>query len=137
MNVHHTNISVNRDCSRSGIGWLVSRAHNVPMAKTYRKTFLRHWRKHSGKTLEQVADHLHMTHGQLSKIERGQQPYNQALLEALADLYMCEPADLLIRDPLDPQGIRSVWEHAKPGDKQKIVAVAKTIIGEEPNGKAA
>lgn len=107
------------------------------MAKTYGKTFLRHWRKHSGKTLEQVADHLHMTHGQLSKIERGQQPYNQALLEALSDLYMCQPADLLIRDPSDPHGIWSIWDHALPGDRLKIVAVAKTIVGDEANGKAA
>src|SRR4051812_20630647 len=66
--------------------------------------FLRQWRKQAGKTLEAVAEHLHMSHSQLSRIERGKQPYNQELLEALAELYMCDVVDLLIRDPSDPEG---------------------------------
>lgn len=91
-------------------------------------TFLRQWRKQSGKTLEQVAEHLHMSHSQLSRIERGQQPYNQELLEALADLYMCDVVDLLIRDPSDPEGMWTLWEKAKPGERQQIRAVAETLL---------
>jgi transcriptional regulator with XRE-family HTH domain len=98
--------------------------------KNYRKTYLRAWRKKTGRTLEQVAEYLHMTHGQLSKIERGLQPYNQALLEALAELYMCEPADLIMRDPEDPEGIWSIWDQALPGDRQKIVQIAKALIAD-------
>jgi transcriptional regulator with XRE-family HTH domain len=60
--------------------------------------FLRAWRKKANKTLEQVAEQLHMSHSQLSRIETYKQPYNQELLEALADLYMCDVVDLLIRD---------------------------------------
>ena len=89
---------------------------------------MRKWREHRNKTLVQVAEHLHMTHGSLSKIERGKVPYSQKLLEALAELYMCEPADLIVRDPSDPDGIWSVWESASPGDRSKIVAIAKTIV---------
>lgn len=98
------------------------------MAKQFRPTFLRQWRKSKGKTLEAIAEHLHMTHGQLSRIERGLQPYNQELLERLADLYMCDPVDLLIRDPSDPESIWSLWDRAKPGERRQIVAVADALI---------
>lgn len=92
--------------------------------------FLRQWRKQAGKTLEAVAEHLHMSHSQLSRIERGKQPYNQELLEALADLYMCDVVDLLIRDPSDPEGMWTIWEKAKPGQRRRIVAVADALLRE-------
>lgn len=133
-NVHDIHIAVKRQCSPSAIFSVPPRAHNVCMANT--RHFLREWRKHRDKTLEQVAEHLHMTHGSLSKIERGKVPYNQKLLEALADLYMCEPADLIIRDPTDPDGIWSIWDNAKPGERAKIVSIARTILGEGDKGAA-
>jgi transcriptional regulator with XRE-family HTH domain len=98
------------------------------------KTYLREWRKNHGpngersKTLEAVADHLHMSHSQLSRIERGQQPYNQELLEALADLYMCDVVDLLIRDPSEPESMWTLWERAKPAERQRIIAVADALL---------
>ena len=98
------------------------------MTRKYRPTFLRQWRLHRGKTLVQVAEELHMSHGQLSRIERGQQPYNQELIERLAELYMCEPVDLLIRDPSEPTNIWSIWDHAKPGERRQIAAVAEALV---------
>lgn len=92
------------------------------------KTFLREWRQHRNKTLVVVAEHLHMTHGQLSRIERGQQPYNQELLEKLADLYMCDVVDLLIRDPGDPEGMWTLWDKAKPAQRLQLVAVADALL---------
>ncbi len=92
------------------------------------KTYLREWRNHRGKKLVPVAEHLHMTHGQLSRIERGLQPYNQELLEALADLYMCDVVDLLIRDPSEPEAIWTLWDRAKPADRKQIVAIADALL---------
>ncbi len=89
---------------------------------------MRQWRKHRDKTLEQVADHLHMSHSQLSRIERGQQSYNQELLEALADLYMCDVVDLLIRDPSQSETMWTLWEQAKPGQRQQIRSVAEALL---------
>lgn len=89
---------------------------------------MRQWRKKSGKTLVAVAEHLHMSHSQLSRIERGDQPYNQELLEALADLYMCDVVDLLIRDPSDPNGMWSVWDQATPAQRQQIVVIADALV---------
>jgi transcriptional regulator with XRE-family HTH domain len=51
----------------------------------YRLTFIRQWRKHRGYNLEQLAEMVGITHASLSRIERGLQPYGQALLEALAE----------------------------------------------------
>ena len=77
---------------------------------------LRAWRKASGLTLEQAADRvarvsearadldayarpMSMTHATLSRIERGRLPYNQALLEILAEVYRTDRASLIMRDP--------------------------------------
>jgi transcriptional regulator with XRE-family HTH domain len=92
------------------------------------RTFLRQWRKHRAKTLEQVAAYLHMSHSQLSRIETGKQPYNQELLEKLADLYMCDVVDLIIRDPLAPESIWTLWDRAKPGERRQIETVAEALL---------
>lgn len=73
------------------------------------------------------------THASLSRIERGLQPYSQPVLEAIADALKTDVASLLMRDPDDPE-IWSIWDHAKTGDRQKIVDIAKTIIGKTGTG---
>lgn len=75
-----------------------------------------------------VAAELHISQPQLGRIEKGQQPYNQDLLEALADLYGCTVADLLMRNPAEPDAIWSIWDQAKPGQRRQIVEVAKTLV---------
>lgn len=96
--------------------------------KKLQPTYLRQWRQQRAKTLVQVAEELHMTHGQLSRIERGIQPYNQELLERLADIYNCSPVDLLIRDPSEPTNIWSIWDQAKPGERRQIADVAEALL---------
>lgn len=132
------NIHVNSPCAPGTIGRILHFPHYVHMEHNRQRHFLREWRKHRGKTLEQVAEALFMSHGNLSKIERGKVPYTQDLLEKLADLYMCSPPDLIIRDPSDPIDIWSVWDHAKPGDKRKIVSAARIIVsGDDEEEKVA
>lgn len=97
--------------------------------KTKRRTFIRQWREHKNLTLEQVAEELNVTAGALSQLERGATNYTQPMLEALAGLFACEPADLLMRDPTDPEGIWSVWDHARNGERRQIVEVARVIVG--------
>jgi transcriptional regulator with XRE-family HTH domain len=112
--------------------------HHVHMAKRaldrfrgekrHRRTFIREWRQSRRLTLEQLANRIGITHASLSRIERGRQPYSQPLLEALADALQTEPASLLIRNPTDPEGIWSVWDQTKPGERRQIVEIAKTLI---------
>lgn len=81
-----------------------------------------------GRTLEAVAAELHLSQPQLGRIERGDSPYNQDLLEALADLYGCSVADLLMRDPTQPDNIWSIWDIARPGERRLIEAAADAIV---------
>lgn len=132
------NISVNRECASGAIHFYDGMAHDVHMTIPARKkTYLREWRKEAGRTLEQAAEHLHMTHGQLSKIERGLQPYNQDLLEALSELYMCDVVDLIYRPPGVVHDITKVVQIAAPEDQQKILQVARTIVGVAKQGGEA
>lgn len=93
----------------------------------YRLTYLRQYRERKGLTLEQLADRIGTTHATLSRIERGLQPYSQTMLEALAEELDTDPASIIMRDPTDPEGIWSVWDKAKPGERAIIVDLAKTI----------
>lgn len=113
-----------------------------PIAKPNRErrpSFLRQWRKHRGLTLEAVGAEIGMDGTNLGRIEKGQVPYSQDLLEQLADIYGCEIADLLVRDPTDPEGMWSIWERAQPAQRNQIAAVAKALIGEtgEPASTAS
>jgi len=100
----------------------------------YRKTYIREWRQTRGLSLEVLAERVgerigSMTHASLSRIERGLQPYSQPILEAIADeLTGGDVASLLMRNPADPEGIWSIWDQAKPGQKAQIVEVAKTLL---------
>ena len=98
------------------------------------RTFLREWRKHKGLSLERVSEWLELEKGmtlsvsQLSRIERGEQPYNQDLLEALADIYGAKrEADLIIRDPTDPQGIWSIWDQIPETQRPQAMAVLEAL----------
>jgi transcriptional regulator with XRE-family HTH domain len=113
--------------------------HHVHMAKKqvvtrfktprFRPTFIRQWREHRGMTLEQLGEAIDLSHAQLGRIERGVQPYSQGLLEAIADVLATDAASLIVRNPADPEAIWSIWDQAKSADRQKIVAIAKTIVG--------
>jgi transcriptional regulator with XRE-family HTH domain len=110
--------------------------HHVYMAKKVvtrfkpklRPIFLRQWREYRGLTLEQLAESIGATHATLSRIERGKQPYSQAILEALADRLSTDVASLLMRDPADPNAIWSIWDQAKPGERRMIMDIARTIV---------
>lgn len=101
----------------------------IPQKRQFRRTFIRQWREHRGLTLEQLADRVDMTPSHLSMLERGGRGYTQNTLEALAEALQTDAASLLMRDPTKDTAIWSVWEHARPGDRQKIVEIAKTITG--------
>lgn len=95
--------------------------------RTSRRTFIRQWRAHRGLTLEQLAERLEMTASHLSMLERGERGYTQETLEAVAHALQTDPASLLMRDPTAQDAIWSIWDNAKPGERQMIIDIAKTI----------
>lgn len=94
----------------------------------FQPTFIRQWRKKAGLTLERLADRVGMTGGNLSEIENGNTGYTQATLEALADALGCTAADLLVRDPSDPEGIWSLWEKAKPAERKQLLGIISGFL---------
>lgn len=108
----------------------------VPRFKTAtrHRTFFREWRKYRGMTLDTAAEISGISIGNISAMERGAQGYTQDGLEALATTYRCEPAQLIMVDPTRDDAIWSIWEKAKTGDRQKIVDIAKTIVGKTGTG---
>jgi transcriptional regulator with XRE-family HTH domain len=97
--------------------------------------FLREWRKHRVMTLEAVAEAVGeitgdgLTHASLSRIERGRQPYSQPQLEALAYIYNTDPGSLLMRNPMDPDAIWSIWDQAKTVEQRTMIRdLAATVV---------
>ena len=89
--------------------------------------FIREWRKAKNLTLEQLAERIGMTHQNLGKIERGKVPYNQVLLELIAEELRCEPADLIMRDPSAPDSIWSIWDQLQPVQRAQLVSIGETL----------
>lgn len=95
-----------------------------------RPTFIRQWRKHRGLTLERLSERVDMSVGNLSQIERGSYAYTQDTLEALAQALSCEPADLIMRNPLDPEAPWSIWERLNPAQRKQAIRVLKALAEE-------
>ena len=76
-------------------------------APQYRKTYIREWRNKRGLSLRRLAERLEtepggdlmISHASIGRIERGQQPYSQAVLEAIAEALGVSVALLLEVNP--------------------------------------
>lgn len=104
------------------------RKWGVSKAPRFRPNFIRQWRKHRSLSLDQLASRVPMDKGNLSKVERSLLPYNQEMLERLADALQTDVASLLMRDPTAPEAIWSIWERANPGTRRQIESVAETLL---------
>ena len=103
-------------------------AKRFPQRQRRRPTFIRQWREFRELTQEKLADRLGMSKAQLSRIEAGLQPYSQDFLEACAEALMTDPASLLMRDPSAPDAIWSIWDQARPAEREQIAAVARALV---------
>lgn len=105
-----------------------ARPKKQPRAKTY----IREWRKSKGLTLDKMSERLlverelEVSDGQLSRIERGEQPYTQDLLEAIAYVLGTEPATLLMRDPAKPD-LWTVFDGLEPAEQRQAMAVIEAL----------
>jgi transcriptional regulator with XRE-family HTH domain len=69
----------------------------------YKKTYIKEWREKRGLSLRRLADRLEqspggellISHTSIGRIEKGQQPYSQPVLEAIADA-LGVPASMLL-----------------------------------------
>jgi len=99
----------------------------------YHPTFIRHWRKYRHLSLMQLADRVSeytgksMTHANLSRIENGKTGYTQRTLEAIAHALLCEPADLIMRNPLDKSAAWSILDQMKKADPETRARIAAVV----------
>ena len=92
-----------------------------------RRHFIKEWRKYRNLTQEQLASRLGVAVSSISQLETGKQGYSQATLEALAEALMCQPADLLMRDPTREEAIWSIWDTLEPAQRDQITEIVKTF----------
>jgi transcriptional regulator with XRE-family HTH domain len=93
-----------------------------------RRHYFKEWRLRRGFTQEQVAERIGTTKTRVSMKETGKEPYDQPYLEALAVALATDPASLIMRNPEDGDAIWSIWERAKPGERETIERLATAII---------
>lgn len=103
------------------------KGQQIPPRPRFRRTFIAQWREFRNLTQEQLANRLEMTQSHLSMLENGKRGYTQETLEAIADALQTDAASLLMRNPADEEAIWSIWDHAKPGERQMIVDIARTV----------
>jgi transcriptional regulator with XRE-family HTH domain len=75
-----------------------------------------------------VADVIGVSHATISRIETNSQPYSQPILEGIADALDTDAASLLSREPSDYEAIWSIWDRARPFERELIVNVATAIL---------
>lgn len=98
-----------------------------PKRKPQQRIYLKEWRKFRNLTQEELASRIEVDRSYISMIERGASGYTQIFLEAAAEALGIEPADLLVRNPLDPQGYWSVWEGIPPADRPKFAQAIQAL----------
>jgi transcriptional regulator with XRE-family HTH domain len=92
-----------------------------------RSHYIKEWRKFRKLTQDELAERVGITRTYLSKIENAKRKYDQRFLEAAADALECTIADLLVRDPSEPEGIWSVWEELEPFERAQAIEVLKAL----------
>lgn len=91
-------------------------------------TKIKQWREYRGLTQETLADRLETSKASISRIEAGEQAYTQDFLEACAEALRTDPASLLMRDPTDDSAVWSIWDRAKPAQRQMIEEIVNSVL---------
>jgi transcriptional regulator with XRE-family HTH domain len=103
---------------------------------TYGKTYIKAWREKRGLSLRQLAARMERTPGEelisfasLARIEKGQQPYSQPILEALAAALDVSVSSLLEVNPDADGEVIDLMRRLKGPDRDKAIAILKTMLG--------
>ncbi len=109
------------------------------------RTYFKEWRKHRGYTQEFVVGRLvemsdpllPATSASLSRIENGHQPYNQRIVEALAEIYNCDPDHLIRLAPGKGADVVDLWAELSPRRRQQALAVIRALSEDEAGRRAS
>jgi len=109
---------------------------------TDKRIYLKEWRKMAGLTQAEVVarleihddDRLPKTGASLSRLENGSQPYSERVLHALADIYGCEPWELIGRNPKKEGHVIDLVRKLDEREQERVRAY---IEGMRANGGSA
>lgn len=104
--------------------------------RKYAKTFIREWREYRGLSLRRLADRLEMTgptetisHASIGRIENGDQPYSQPILEALSQALNCSVTDLLAVDPTKEGEVVDLVRMLNDKNRDQAIRVLRALTG--------
>ena len=66
--------------------------------------FFKEWRENRKMNVASAMESLGWSQSKISRLEKGDTPYDQDDLEAAAEVYGCAPFELITRDPKDESG---------------------------------
>ena len=104
--------------------------------RTYGKTYIREWREFRNLSLRRLADRLEIngpndtiSHAQIGRIEKGDQPYSQPILEAIADALSCTVVDLLSVDPTKEGEVVDLVRLINEKNRDQAIRILKALNG--------
>lgn len=104
--------------------------------KKYGKTYIKEWRKYRGLSLRRLADRMEMdgpnetiSHASLGRIENGDQPYSQPILEALAQALNCSVTDLIGVDPTKEGEVVDLMRLINEKNRDQAIRVLRALTG--------
>jgi transcriptional regulator with XRE-family HTH domain len=113
---------------------------------TYRRTYIKEWREKRGLSLRRLAERLEETpggdlllsHASIGRIEKGQQPYSQPILEALATA-LGVPAWMLLEVNPERDGdvidITLRLNKAPPELREQAISVINALLKSAGTGR--
>lgn len=99
----------------------------VPAMTQKPRHFIREWRNARNLTLADLSARTGLSAAAISRIETGGAAYTENTLGELASCLHCSPADLISRDPSDPESIQGIWDQLTPADQQTARALLVSI----------
>lgn len=110
----------------------------IRLKRPLQRPFITEWRNHrdnlSQEALAARVEELLGTSfsaSTLSRIENAKNPYSQRQLEAIAAALRCDPADLIMRNPLNEDALWSLVDSlrkATPEQREQVRAVADALL---------
>jgi len=104
--------------------------------RKYSKTYIREWREYRGLSLRRLADRIELdgqgesiSHASIGRIEKGEQPYSQPILEALAHALNCSVTDLLSVDPTKEGEVIDLVRLLNDAQRDQAIRVLKALTG--------
>jgi transcriptional regulator with XRE-family HTH domain len=112
----------------------------------YRRTYIKEWREKRGLSLRRLADRLEyspggeplISHASIGRIEKGQQPYSQPILEAIAAA-LGVPAWMLLEVNPDKDGdvidITLRLNKAPPQLRDQAISILNALLQSAAAGR--